>query len=62
MWTRRKRLSEPPAHVSVDVQENRRSILALLELAPSLVLPGHGPPLTDMSRLEEFAATVAERL
>jgi glyoxylase-like metal-dependent hydrolase (beta-lactamase superfamily II) len=62
MWTRRRRLSEPPPHVSVDAQENRRSILALLELAPSLVLPGHGPPLTDMSRLEEFAATVAERL
>jgi glyoxylase-like metal-dependent hydrolase (beta-lactamase superfamily II) len=60
MWSRRKRLSEPPAHVSVDAKENRRSILTLLELAPSLVLPGHGPPLTDMSRLEEFAATVAE--
>jgi glyoxylase-like metal-dependent hydrolase (beta-lactamase superfamily II) len=24
MWTRRKRLSEPPAHVSVDSQEDRQ--------------------------------------
>jgi hydroxyacylglutathione hydrolase len=62
MWSRRKRLSEPPAHVSVDPRENRRSILTLLELRPSLVLPGHGPPLTDMSRLEEFAVTMAARL
>ena len=62
MWTRRQRLSEPPAHVSVDPRENRESILKLLELRPSLVLPGHGPPLTDMTLLEQFAATVSQRL
>jgi hydroxyacylglutathione hydrolase len=62
MWSRRQRLSEPPAHVSVDPRENRQSILRLLDLGHSLVLPGHGPPLRDMSRLEEFASTVAERL
>lgn len=62
MWTRRRRLSEPPAHVSVDPRQNRQSILTLLELRPSLVLPGHGPPLSDMSRLEEFAATIGERV
>jgi glyoxylase-like metal-dependent hydrolase (beta-lactamase superfamily II) len=62
MWTRRKRLSEPPPHVSVDPEENRRSILKLLELRPSLMLPGHGPPLTDSKSLEKFAAIVAGRL
>ena len=61
MWTRRRRLSEPPAHVSVDPEENRRSILKLVELRPSLVLPGHGPPLRDMTSLGRFAATVTGR-
>jgi glyoxylase-like metal-dependent hydrolase (beta-lactamase superfamily II) len=52
------RLSEPPAHTSIDVAENRRSIRKLLELRPSLVLPGHGPPLSDMSVLEAFATSL----
>lgn len=56
MWTRRARIAEPPANLSVDVEENRRSIQKLVELGPSLVLPGHGAPLRDMKLLEEFAA------
>jgi hydroxyacylglutathione hydrolase len=56
MWTRRVRLAEPPANLSVDAEENRRSILKLVELGPSLVLPGHGAPLRDMGLLAEFAA------
>jgi len=58
MWTRRRRLHEPPPHTSVDSAGNRRSILKLLRLEPALVLPGHGPVLTDMARLEEFAAQI----
>lgn len=56
MWTRRTRIAEPPANLSVDAEENRRSIQKLVELGPSLVLPGHGAPLRDMKALEEFAA------
>jgi hydroxyacylglutathione hydrolase len=55
MWTRRVRLAEPPANLSVSTEENRRSILKLVELRPSLVLPGHGAALRDMSLLAEFA-------
>jgi glyoxylase-like metal-dependent hydrolase (beta-lactamase superfamily II) len=60
IWTRRLRLGQPPPHLSVDAAENRRSIRRLLELAPSLVLPGHGPPLRDMNLLREFAAALPQ--
>jgi glyoxylase-like metal-dependent hydrolase (beta-lactamase superfamily II) len=54
--TRRPGLREPPTAFTVDVAENRRSIRKLLELRPSVVCFGHGPPLHDMSRLERLAA------
>jgi glyoxylase-like metal-dependent hydrolase (beta-lactamase superfamily II) len=46
----------PPAIFSVDNQENRRSARKLLDLRPSLVCFGHGPPLRDLSVLERFLA------
>lgn len=58
-WTRRVRLAEPPAHLSVDAEENRRSIRRLVELEPSLVLPGHGPALRDIALLADFVAGFA---
>lgn len=57
-WTRRRRLAEPPANLSVDPAENRRSIRRLVELEPSLVLPGHGPALEDMRLLRDFAGAM----
>lgn len=61
IWTRRRRLDQPPPSLSIDAAENRRSIGRLVELEPSLVLPGHGPPLRDMSRLEDFASQIGVR-
>jgi glyoxylase-like metal-dependent hydrolase (beta-lactamase superfamily II) len=55
VWSRKRRLAEPPAHLCVDAAENRRSIQRLAELRPSLVLPGHGPALRDTRVLDEFA-------
>jgi glyoxylase-like metal-dependent hydrolase (beta-lactamase superfamily II) len=49
-------LREPPHAFSVDVAENRRSIRKLLELRPSCVCFGHGPPLRDLGVLERAAA------
>jgi hydroxyacylglutathione hydrolase len=60
MWTRRVRLAEPPANLSIDAEENRRSIQKLVELGPSLVLPGHGAPLRDMRLLADFAALIPD--
>ena len=54
-WTRRIRIAEPPAFLSVDAEENRRSIRRLLELEPSVVLPGHGPALTDLDEVRQLA-------
>ena len=56
MWTRRRRLGEPPPNLSINAAENRRSIVKLIELRPSLILPGHGPALHDMTALATFAA------
>ncbi|MEA2647155.1 MAG: hydroxyacylglutathione hydrolase [Chloroflexota bacterium] len=53
--TRRPRLAEPPEMYSTDPAENRRSIRRLVDLRPSLVLFGHGPPLRDVSLLDAFA-------
>jgi hydroxyacylglutathione hydrolase len=53
--TLRTRLAEPPDELTPDPAENRRSIRKLADLNPSLVLPGHGPALTDIGALERFA-------
>jgi glyoxylase-like metal-dependent hydrolase (beta-lactamase superfamily II) len=49
-------LGEPPPFFCVDAAQNRRNIQTLVDLKPSLVCFGHGPPLQDMEELEQFAA------
>ena len=51
-------IKEPPEIFTYDPAENRRSIRKLAELGPSLILPGHGPAVTDMAAFERFAATL----
>jgi len=53
----RKGFCEPPVPFTLDPAENRRSIRKLLELEPSLVCAGHGPPLRDLSGLERLVAS-----
>jgi glyoxylase-like metal-dependent hydrolase (beta-lactamase superfamily II) len=45
---------EPPGIFTYDPAENRRSIRRLAELNPSLILPGHGPEVTDIAAFERF--------
>jgi hydroxyacylglutathione hydrolase len=54
--TMRTKLAEPPDELTTDPPENRRSIRKLAALNPSLILPGHGPPVTDIAAFERFAA------
>lgn len=54
----RTRLAEPPADLTPDPAENRRSIRKLAELNPSLILPGHGPAVTDIGAFERFASSL----
>ena len=63
-------IKEPPSIFTYDPAENRRSIRRLADLDPTLILPGHGPAVTDMdgrplrrraSRLEVSAAFVQLR-
>ncbi len=54
--TLRTRLAEPPKDLTPDPVENRRSIRKLADLNPSLILPGHGPPVTDMAKFERFVS------
>ncbi len=49
-------LREPPEIFTLDPVENRRSIRKLAELNPSVILPGHGPAVTDIGRFERFVA------
>lgn len=56
--TLRARLAEPPADLTPDPAENRRSIRKLAELNPSLILPGHGPAVTDVAAFERFVAAL----
>jgi hydroxyacylglutathione hydrolase len=46
---------EPPDELTYDPPENRRSIRKLAALEPSLILPGHGPEITDMVEFQRFA-------
>jgi glyoxylase-like metal-dependent hydrolase (beta-lactamase superfamily II) len=54
--TLRPRLDEPPADLTPDPAENRRSIRRLAELNPALILPGHGSPIDDIGAFERFVA------
>lgn len=49
-------IREPPDIFTYDPAENRRSIRKLAALKPSLILPGHGPEVTDMAELDRFVA------
>jgi hydroxyacylglutathione hydrolase len=49
---------EPPDEMTYDPAENRRSIRKLAALEPSLILPGHGPAITDMDEFNRFVAAL----
>ena len=57
--TYRPKLAEPPEIFTSDPAENRRSIRKLAELNPALILPGHGPAVTDIAAFERFAGSLA---
>jgi hydroxyacylglutathione hydrolase len=54
--TLRTRLAEPPDELTPDPAENRRSIRKLADLNPTLILPGHGPAVTDIADFERFVS------
>jgi len=56
--TLRTKLAEPPDELTPDPAENRRSIRKLAELNPSLILPGHGPAVTDIGAFERFVSSL----
>ena len=56
--TGRPMLAEPPQIFTYDPAENRRSIHKLADLNPSLILPGHGPAVTDLAAFKRFAAAL----
>jgi hydroxyacylglutathione hydrolase len=47
-------LKEPPKVFTYDPAENRRSIRKLADLNPTLILPGHGPAVSNMAKFERF--------
>ena len=51
-------VKEPPDIFTYDPAKNRRSIRKLADLNPSLILPGHGPAVTDMAAFERFVAAL----
>jgi hydroxyacylglutathione hydrolase len=52
----RAKLAEPPGDLTPDPAENRNSIRKLAALEPALILPGHGPEVTDMAAFQRFVA------
>lgn len=56
--TGRPLIAEPPEFFNADTPENRRSIRKLAALEPSLILPGHGPAVTDIAAFERFVAAL----
>ena len=51
-------IKEPPEIFTMDPAENRRSIHKLAALEPATILPGHGPPVTDIADFERFVAAL----
>ena len=56
----RTRLAEPPDNLTPDPAENRRSIRRLAELEPNVILPGHGPAVTDGDGFRRWAEALPE--
>jgi glyoxylase-like metal-dependent hydrolase (beta-lactamase superfamily II) len=56
--TGRPMIAEPPEIFTYDPAENRRSIRKLADLEPSLILPGHGPAVTDIDSFKRFVASL----
>ncbi len=56
--TYRPKLLQPPDEMTYDPVENRRSIRKLAALEPTLILPGHGPTITDMAKFTRFVAAL----
>jgi glyoxylase-like metal-dependent hydrolase (beta-lactamase superfamily II) len=54
--TMRAKIFEPPDAFNDDSEQNRSSIRKLAELRPSLILPGHGDAVRDMSAFERFVS------
>lgn len=48
----------PPDEMTYDPALNRRSIRRLAALEPTLILPGHGPAITDMDAFGRFVAAL----
>lgn len=53
-------IKEPPEIFTADPAENRRSIRKLAALEPRLILPGHGPAVTDRAAFERFVAALPD--
>jgi hydroxyacylglutathione hydrolase len=53
--TLRSGVREPPAFLTKDVAENRRSIRKLADLRPEITLPGHGPEVRGNAAIEGLA-------
>ena len=51
-------VKEPPDFFNEDSAMNRRSIRKLAALEPSLILPGHGPAITDIAKFNAFVAAL----
>lgn len=49
-------IREPPEFFTYDPEENRRSIRLLADLEPTLILPGHGPAVSDIDAFERFVS------
>ena len=56
--TLRPAVLQPPDEMTYDPAENRRSIRKLAALEPSLILPGHGPAISDMDEFTRFVAAL----
>jgi glyoxylase-like metal-dependent hydrolase (beta-lactamase superfamily II) len=51
-------IKQPPDVFTYDPDENRRSIRKLAALNPSLILPGHGPAVSDIAAFERFVGAL----
>jgi hydroxyacylglutathione hydrolase len=54
IWTGIPGLHEPKPYLTPDPVENRRSAKKLGALAPKVILFGHGPPLRDPRKFQDF--------
>lgn len=61
VWTLRQGLHEVPHAFTVDPEKSFESAVKIADLEPDVICFGHGPPLRDSTKFQDFVSTLDQQ-